>query len=214
MTKDVNELIDHLLQDHKPMEPEQHPLFKVLPLMLIIVLYMSLVTSVIGLRSDWKPEFITQFGTYQLELIMSLTLGITALLATGWLRIPYMKSQKWMVSLACVSAVVFFSFEIYRLISEGIRFSTIESLIECYIHSIVLASIPVALLVMLQKSGSPTKPHLSAVMGTLAITGFAWISLRLTCSVNLAGHNAIVQLSPFMILGLALGVYARKLYKW
>ena len=214
MTKDVNELIDHLLQDHKPIAPEQHPLLKTLPLMLIMIIYMSVVTSIIGLRSDWKPEFLTQFGTYQLELILSLTLGITALLATGWLRIPYMKSQKWMVSIACLSAIIFFSFEIYRLISEGISFSTIDSLIECYIHSIALASIPVALLVMRQKSGSPTRPYLSAIMGTLAITGFAWISLRLTCSVNLAGHNAIVQLSPFMILGLVLGTYARKLYKW
>ena len=214
MTKDVNELIDHLLQDHKPIAPEPHPLIKTLPLMLIMIIYMSVVTSIIGLRSDWKPEFLTQFGTYQLELILSLTLGITALLATGWLRIPYMKSQKWMVSIACLSAIIFFSFEIYRLISEGISFSTIDSLIECYIHSIALASIPVALLVMRQKSGSPTRPYLSAIMGTLAITGFAWISLRLTCSVNLAGHNAIVQLSPFMILGLVLGTYARKLYKW
>ena len=214
MTQNVNKVIDQLLQDHQAVKPELHPLLRTAPFLLAIVAYMSVVTVLIGLRTDWKPEFITQFGTYQLELILSFIVGITALLATGWLRIPYMKSQIWITAVALTSAVAFFSFEAFRLVSEGISFATIDSLIDCYLHSLVLASVPTMVLVFMHKTGSPTRPYLSALMSTLAIAGFAWISLRLTCSVNLAGHNAIVQLSPFMLLGLGLGIYAKKLYKW
>ena len=214
MTQDVDNLIKQLLHDHQAVQPELHPLLKTAPLLLAIVIYMSVVTAFIGLRSDWKPEFVTQFGVFQFELMLSFIVGLTALLATGWLRIPYMKSQPWIVGLALTSAAIFLGFEVFRLISEGITFATLDSFIECYVHSLFLAAAPTALLVFMQKSGSPTKPYLSALMGTLAIAGFAWICLRLTCSVNLAGHNAIVQLSPFMLLGAGLGIYAKRLYRW
>lgn len=214
MTGNVNNLIDQLLNDHQVIRPERHPMVRTLPVALCIIAYMTIVTALIGLRSDWKAEFITEFGIYQVELLMSFIVGFTAILAAGWLRIPYMKNQNWVITAALASAGVFLSFEIYRLISEGITFATVESFIECYLHSLALASLPTMALVLMQKSGSPTRPYLSALMGTLAIAGFAWIALRLTCSVNLAGHNAIVQLSPFMLLGLGLGLYARRLYKW
>lgn len=213
MTDNVNNLINQLLQNHQPIQPERHPLLISMPVAMGIVAYMTVITALIGLRADWYTV-LTRSGTYQFELLLSFTVGLTAMLAAGWLRIPYMKSQAWIISAALASAGTFLSFEAFRLINEGITFATIESFRECYIHSLALASLPTMVLVFMQKSGSPTHPYLSALMGTLAITGFAWISLRLTCSVNLAGHNAIVQLSPFMLLGLGLGLFARRLYKW
>lgn len=214
MPNNIDSFIDELVQDQPPQAPERHPLLRTLPLLVFIVLFMGIVTAGIGLRSDWKPEYVTQFGMFQVELIISFITGFSALLATAWLRVPYMKSQRLITTLALGCAAVFFSLEAFRLISEGINFATIESFIDCYKHSIILAAVPTALLVYFQKTGSSTRPYLSALMGTLAIAGFAWICLRLTCSVNLAGHNAIVQLSPFMILGAGLGLYARKLYRW
>ena len=213
MTNNPHNLIDQLLQDHQPIRPERHPLVRTLPVALGIVAYMTVITALIGLRSDWYPT-LTGSGTYQLELWLSFMVGVTAILATGWLRIPYMKSQFWIIAAALASAGAFLALEAFRLINEGITFSTIETFFECYLHSLALASLPTMALVLMQKSGSPTRPYLSALMGTLAIAGFAWIGLRLTCSVNLAGHNAIVQLSPFMLLGLGMGLYARRLYKW
>lgn len=214
MAQDLDNFINRLVDEQKPAVPERHPFLRTLPLLAFIVIFMTVVTSIIGLRSDWRPEYITQFGVFQVEMILSFLTGLTALLATGWLRVPYMKSQRLVVLLALGFASIFILFELYRLISEGISFATIDSLIDCYQHSILLAVLPTALLLYFQKTGSSTHPYLSALMGTLAIAGFAWICLRLTCSVNLAGHNAIVQLSPFIILGVGLGLYARKLYRW
>jgi len=210
----LDRFIDNLVDSHKPLTPEPHPIRHTLPLFGAIVLLMTLVTAGIGLRSDWKPEFVTQFGLFQVELLLSFIVGFTALLATGWLRVPYMKNQNFVTRLALIFAGIFFSLELFRLVSEGINFATIESFIDCYVHSIFLAAVPTACLIYFQKSGSSTHPYLSALMGTLAIAGFAWICLRLTCSVNLAGHNALVQLSPFMILGAGLGLYARRIYRW
>ncbi len=214
MPHDIDKLIDKLVEQQQAVKPEQHPLVRTLPLFVFITIFMTAVTAAIGLRSDWTPEFLTQFGLFQFELLLSLITGCTALLATGWLRLPYTHHQRWVIRLALTCAAIFFSFEAWRLITEGISFATIDSFIDCYMHSIILAAVPTALLVYFQKTGSSTQPYLSAFMSTLAIAGFAWICLRLTCSVNLAGHNAIVQLSPFMILGIGLGLYARKLYRW
>lgn len=214
MPHDLDKFIDNLVEEQQPLKPELHPLLRTLPLFAVIAVFMTVVTAGIGLRSDWKPEYVTQFGMFQVELLLSFITGFMALLATGWLRVPYMKSQQLVTRLALGCAAVFFSLEAFRLISEGITFATIESFIDCYLHSLLLAALPTALLIYFQKSGSSTQPYLSALMGTLAIAGFAWICLRLTCSVNLAGHNAIVQLSPFLILGAGLGMYARRLYRW
>ena len=213
MTDNVNNLIDQLLQDHHPIPPERHPLLRTLPVAVGIVAYMAVITLLIGLRSDWLA-MLTQSFTYQLELLLAFTVSVTAILAAGWLRIPYMKSQAWVIAAALVSAGIFLSFEVFRLINEGITLAAIQTFRDCYVHALALASLPTMVLVIMQKSGSTTRPYLSALTGTLAIGGFAWIGLRLTCSLDLAGHNAIVQLSPFMLLGLGLGIFARRLYKW
>lgn len=213
-TDNLDRLIDSLIESHQPLVPESHPWRRTLPLFVLITLFMGLMTAGIGLRSDWRPGFVTEFGMFQLELLLSFITGFTALLATGWLRVPYMKSQRWVIGLALGCATLFLSLESFRLINEGIIFATVEAFVECYQHALILAGLPTALLIYFQRSGSSTHPYLSALMGTLAIAGFAWISLRLTCSVNLAGHNAIVQLSPFMVLGAGLGLFARRLYRW
>lgn len=174
---------------------------------------MACVAVLIGLRSDWS-SMVAEFSVYQIELLLSFTVGVTGMLAAGWLRIPYTKNQGLFVFMAIASVSGLIGFELYRLITEGISFATMKALIDCYIDSLLLATLPITAMVMMQRSGSSTHPRLSALMGVLAISGFSWIGLRLTCGYDLAGHNAIVQLSPFLLLGAVMGVFAKKLYRW
>ncbi len=213
MGNDINNLIDQLVEEHQGVEPEPNPLVKMLPLLVGVVGYMASVVVLIGLRSDWQA-MITASATYQIELLLSLLVGVSGMLAAGWLRIPYTKNQRWIVSAALLCGAAFVGFELFRLLSEGVSLASVSAFVSCYLHSLYLATLPTVALVMTQRSGSTTHPYLSALMGVFAIAGFAWIGLRLTCEVNLAGHNAIVQLSPFILLGMVLGISAKRLYRW
>ncbi len=213
MSHDLDNFVDRLVEDHQPVALEPNPLLKMLPLLFGVIGYMLCVTLLIGLRDNWQAT-LTGSLTYQLELSLSFMVGVTGMLAAGWLRIPHTKGQRWVVLVALLCGAAFIIFELFRLITEGITFATMASFIECYQHSIYLAVLPTIVLVMTQRSGSTTHPYLSALMGVFAITGFAWIGLRITCGYDLAGHNAIVQLSPFMLLGMVMGIGAKRLYRW
>ncbi len=213
MSNDINNFIDQLVEEHRGVDPEPNPLVRILPLLIGVAGYMASVVVLIGLRSDWQT-MISGSVTYQVELLLSLLVGVSGMLAASWLRIPYTKNQRLIVAAALLCAAAFIGFELFRLISEGVSFAAVSSFISCYQHSLYLATLPTIALVMTQRSGSTTHPYLSALMGVFAIAGFAWIGLRLTCEVNLAGHNAIVQLSPFILLGMAMGLCAKKLYRW
>ena len=213
MDNDLNNFIDQLVQDHQQVDSEPNPLLRMLPLIVGVVGYMLSVTMLIGLRDDWLSS-LTSSVTYQLELSLSFIVGMAGMVAAGWLRIPHTNGQRLVVVTAFFCGALFVGFELFRLIREGVTFATMESLIECYQHSLYLATLPTLALVMTQRSGSTTHPYLSALMGVFAIAGFAWICLRLTCGYDLAGHNAIVQLSPFMLLGLVMGIGAKKIYRW
>ncbi|MCF6219128.1 MAG: NrsF family protein [Gammaproteobacteria bacterium] len=213
MSNEIDNLVDQLVEAHQGVEPEPNPLVKIAPLLVGVVGYMASVVMLIGLRSDWQA-MITGPVTYQVELLLSLCVGVSGMLATGWLRIPYTINQRLIVSSALLCGVAFIGFELFRLVSEGVSLASVSSFISCYQHSLYLATLPTIALVMTQRSGSTTHPYLSALMGVFAIAGFAWIGLRLTCEVNLAGHNAIVQLSPFILLGMAMGLGAKKIYRW
>ena len=213
MSDNVNKLVGQLLDSHQPVTPEHHPLLRVMPLLLGVIAYMACVTLLIGLRADWQA-MLSESAIHQIELLLSFIVSVMGMLAAGWLRIPYASSQRLFVGLALSTGALFLGFQLFRLISEGINFATLKALIDCYIDSLLLATLPTIALVMNQRSGSSTHPYLSALMGTFAITGFAWIGLRLTCGYDLAGHNAIAQLSPFMLLGVVMGLFAKRLYRW
>ena len=144
--------------------------------------------------------------------MMALT-GLSAALCAAFLCVPDMRGQKWLISVPFTFLAVFLLWIGLRSWVEGVDMPAIH-MGHCMSDGFWMAGIPAAIMVFLSTRGATTRPYLSALMVTLAITAFGYIGLRATCMMDTVGHATIYHLIPFTVFGAVLGLIARRLYKW
>lgn len=212
MTKKTpEELIKDLCEDLEPQQPLKHPLIRMLPWLLATPAITLLIAYVIGMRADWM-EMMLSDSRFQLEMALATGVALSSGAVLGWVNLPDMRQQSWVISIPLVFLVAFFSYVGYMLYIEGTVGMNFQW--RYFYDALLLSIIPMVLVITLIRKGCPSCHRISALFATMAVGAFSWIGLRLTCPIDYAGHNFIIQFAPFVVLGLLAGVFSAKLFKW
>jgi hypothetical protein len=124
-----------------------------------------------------------------------------------------MRGHKWLLSLPFAGVAVFTIWNIVHLTSADMVMPKLH-MDHCMGEGAFMSSIPLAVLFFLVRKGTTTRPVLMAVMNVISVTAISYIGLRFTCAMDTVGHATISHVIPYVIIGIALGMAARKLYKW
>lgn len=212
MSDKLDILIEKLGQDLKPVKPLGHPFPRTASLFICALIYMGAAILYIGLRSDVVDKLGQ--GSFLFEIGFSLVMAIAAALSTGWLSVPDMREQKWLLYPPFILFAVFILFIGIKSYSEGIGVPHNMIFHKCIKDALILACLPIAGFIALSRTGHTTHPVTLAAMSALSTGSLGWIALRLTCSNDTIGHNFFYHFIPFALIGIALGLLARKLYRW
>lgn len=209
--KNLERLIDNLGEDLKPQKPMKHPLLRMLPLLVLTPILTFAIAHFIGMRADWS-EMMMYDTRFQLEIGLALAIALSSGAVLGWVNLPDMRQQPWVLAIPLVFMLVFFGYIGYMLYQEGLTGMKFQT--RYFSDAFMLSLIPTLLLLFILKKGCPSCHKKTALFATMAIAAFSWIGLRLTCPIDYAGHNFIVQFAPFFVLGLLAALFSAKLFKW
>lgn len=207
----TDNLLNELTDDLKPVKTLKHPMVGALVTSCVVLIYLSVVVSVLGIRPDLSDKL--DEATYIYEILMAFSLGILGIISTSFSRFPDNYGCGWVqaVPFTLVSAL---------LVWLGVKTSTHGLHLEpfhwehCFTDALFLGFIPATALVALVKSGASTRPCLSMATIIVSVSALGWGALRLTCPLDTIEHSVFYHLAPFIIVGSVLGALARPLLKW
>lgn len=204
----INQLCDGDLKTLKPTCP-----YTYIAIWLIgSIFYLASVVSYLGLRSDFDMSAMNP--VYIFEIGLGVSILISAAVASSWLNTPDCCQRHWIKFVPVTLSVVFVLWTILRSMEEGMDFLSGLHLGHCAQEGMLMEIIPLIALVFITMKSCTTQPYWSMAMNILAVSTLGWIGLRLTCSIDEMGHSLFNHLLPFAILAAALGMFARKLFKW
>lgn len=209
--KNTDELINDLcanLEATKPCCP-----YRLVSMWLVgAIAYLTFVVAYIGLRPDFDMQLMQ--SSFLFEISIAAFILISASLASSWLSFPDCMQRHWIKIIPLVLSAVFLIWTVIRSMEEGMAFVSGLHLGHCAQEGMIMEILPLIALVFITMKGRTTQPYWSMVMNVLAVSTLGWIGLRLTCSVDEMGHSLFNHILPFAILAAALGLFARKLFKW
>lgn len=206
------DFIKGLTDDLEPCKPLKHPAKRMLPWLLLALVYVFVVcVFFIGLRENWY-HMLMHDPKFQLDMGLAFAVFITSGLVLGWVNLPDMYQQEWVLSIPLIAVAAFFINMFYTLFTAD--FSQPEYDMMCFPHSAALTIIPLGYLISIIRNGCPNCHRLSAFFATLTVSAIGWIGLRLTSSIDHAAQTFLIQFLPFILLGVVLGVLSSKLFRW
>lgn len=209
---DLNNLIDNLSEELKPVKPMGHPAKRVAPLILISVIYVIGIIAMLGPRDDWVPKIMHEID-FVFELLLSLSIFISSAVALAWLNVPDMRGQQWIKAVPLTLTGVFLLWALLRLIFEVNKDFTFH-LGHCNLDGLFMILLPVTVLTFTARKGATTQPVCTAFMTILSFSGLGWAGLRFTCGADSFAHSFLIHFVPFVVLGIIFGVFARKIFRW
>lgn len=212
-SQNIDDLINDLSSDIKPVKKLAHPLLRVFPWVIVSLAYMVGVVHFLGVRYDFQD--IMRDETFIFEMVLLFCLSLTAAYAAGLASIPDMREQKWFLAVPTTIFGVFVLWIGSKLVTEmpDMSFSKF-SWHHCFSDGLMLAFMPIVVMVFLVRKGCTTMPRWACFMSILAVGGLGWAALRISCGMDLIGHVFVYHFTPFLILGSLLGLFAHKIYKW
>lgn len=207
---DTNSLIDKLSDELEPCKracPYRNAaIWGVLSLIYIIVAIVYYGPAIDLSQKVKDSDFLFE---------MMVTLGIFGFgaLASSFLSFPDEMQHSWARTVTVTLFIVFMVWILANIIEEGPNLSFF-SMGSCY-KGIFIEALPFLALVYLTMKGHSTKPYWLMTMNIFAVTALGWIGLRITCAMyDSMLYSFIHYLLPFGILSVALGFFARKIFKW
>jgi hypothetical protein len=208
----MQDLIDTLCSEHKPVKRPLPPLLRALILTLISCAYVAAMVLLVGLRPDIGLKL--KEHEFLFEIIVMGAMAITAGISFFLLCIPDVAKKKWVISVPLTLLGVYAVWCGIHCMHEGMDFQPIHWT-HCLTESLFMAGIPALVLaIFVYSRHATTHPRLMALMGVLTIAGYAYIGMRFTCMVDTAMHAISYHILPFIIAGLVLGMLARRLLRW
>ena len=213
MSKNLDkDIIDQLSDELETCKPLAHPLQRMLPWLIIAPLYVFIIAVfVIGLRDGWFDMLMHDFA-FQIDIGLALFLFISSGAALGWVNLPDMRQDKWVLLFPSVALTLFLSNVIYRLITAD--FSEPNWDLMCTPHAALMIVLPLGGLIYLIKEGCPFCHKRSALLSSLSLSALGWIGLRMTSSIDHISNTFVIQFIPFIVLGIVLGLLSSKLFRW
>lgn len=209
--KNTDNLIEGLCGDLESIKP-RCPYTHIAAWFLGSLFYLATVVSYIGLRPDFDMNAMNPL--YIFEIGLAGLILISASIASSWLSVPDCLQRPWIKIIPITLALIFTLWAVIRSVAEGMDFISGLHIGHCAQEGLLMEVIPLVALVFITIKSCTTQPYWSMVMNVLAVSTLGWIGLRLTCPVDEMGHSLFNHLLPFAILAAALGMFARKLFKW
>jgi len=210
--KNVNDLINSLSDELEPIKTTKHPLNRIVPLIVVSVLYVALMVALIGPRDDFMPKMMYEID-YVFEILLSLSIFISGAMALGWMSIPGMRGQSWMKTIPVTLSGIFVLWAALRIFFEWDQ-PFVFKLQNCSIDGLIMTFLPVAALIFTARRGTTTQPGWTSFITVLSFSGLGWAGLRFTCTAGTFLQSFVVHFVPFVIMGVLFGLFARRLYKW
>lgn len=204
-------LIDSLCVELSEVKVMQHPMKRVLPWLVLGVLYLIASVSYFDLRADIHLKLLQPH--YWLELILIAGMAVTAALCSAWLCVPDMSGQRWMLAVPLTLLSVFLVWKGLRLALEDFAMPAAPWHI-CFFQAFVFGVIPGIMIFLLSARGRTTQPNMLCLMNALAFGGLGYIGLRLTTGAEDVGYTCVSQILPMILLCLTASLLARRLYRW
>lgn len=211
MTDKFDDLINNLTQEAKPVKCLKKPLYRIIPWIAAAILYSACAAYFIGMRHD--ATTIIKDPSFIFEILLVIYIGVSAALASAYLAVPDMCQKKWLVTTNLTATGIFAVWCVIKWYGEGMFIPHVD-FGHCMTEGAFMAILPVAILIFMMKQGMTTHPILMGYMNVISITAIGYVALRFTCSADSISHGTISHLLPYVLLGAAMGIIARKLYKW
>ena len=209
--KKYDDLINGLAEDLKPVKCLRHPLWRITPWIIGAIIYTACSIYFIGLRHDFATALKNPIFLF--EVILMIYIGVTAAISSAYLSVPDMCQKKWLIASNITAIAAFMLWCALQWVTDGMYIPPID-MGHCMGEGAFIAIIPIALLIFMMKQGMTTHPYLMASMNIIAITALGYVTLRCTCAADSLAHATISHLIPYILIGAALGIAARKIYKW
>lgn len=207
----TEDLIGQLCGDLKP-TGSRCPYRRVAVWLLLSMAYIVGVVAYLGLKVDIEAHLTN--ASFLFEMGLALAILVSSALASSWLSFPDCIQRDWM---KIVSLTLFGTF-LFWIIANTIEEGGV-ALSHLYISScsrgLMVEALPFLALVIITAKGHTTQPYWSMAMNVMAVSALGWIGLRVTCSMyDSMAYGFFNYLLPFAILGVGVGFFARKLFKW
>lgn len=209
--KDTESLIDELSGRLTPVKPAPHPVQVISPWVIIAVAYLAGVVHFLGVRMDIADRLGE--GAFLFEMVLTGAIAVSAAYCAGWMAIPDMRGQSWMMAVPVTLFGVFLLWTVCQMAESGLSIRDV-SWHHCFSDAMLMGFVPIATLVMLVKRGATTRPCALAFMSVLSASALGWGALRITCMSESAGHILMLHFLPFVLAAALMGALARRLFRW
>lgn len=208
--KNTDDLIGQLCDDLKPVKP-CCPYRNIYIWLIFSAAYLTGVITFYGPQVDFS-EKITD-AAFLFEMGTALAILITGAMASSWLSFPDSAQKEWIkyVAVALFGSLMLWIFA--NMIEEGMDLALFK-LGSCS-KGLLVEVIPFVALILMTIRGHSTQPYWLMTMNIFAVTALGWMGLRLTCAMyDSMVYSFANYFLPFAILSVAVGFFARKLFKW
>lgn len=209
--KNTEDLIDSLCCELKPVCVLSHPLKRVIPWLILAILYVCLSVCIIGFRFDINT--MMHKSTFVFELFFVAIMAISASLSSVWLCVPDMRGQKWMVAVPFTLFSMFSVWMILRAILDPFHIPLFQWHF-CLQGSVIFGVLPAVTIFLLSLKGRTTHPHILSIMISLAIGSLGYIGLRLVCASEDIGHIFFTHTAPYIAFSLMICLIGNRIYRW
>lgn len=208
---DTDNLIDKLTEELEPVKPMAKPLQRAFIWLFTGMLSVAIMGAIVKYRMDLSEK--VQEPMFLGELSLIFLLSASAAYASAWLSLPDGGSKTKTIYLPYSIVAI----AVILLISEVVEHGYVLKQFEfhhCIVDATLMGTIPLCLMIWMTKQGAPTKPVVAAITNMVAAGSIGYIGLRLTCGSDEIGHVCTYHIIPFVVVGLVIGLLARRLYRW
>jgi len=175
------------------------------------IVYIAGVIFYLGPKINLDTSLTNAAFLFEMGIIGALFLS--SAVASSFLSFPDGLQRGWIKGVTMTLFGVFLLWITANSIEEGVDLSML-SMGSCS-RGILVEGIPFGILVFMTMRGYSTQPYWLMTTNVLAATALGWIGLRLTCTMyESMVYGFLHYLLPFMVLGAAIGFFARKIFKW
>jgi hypothetical protein len=208
----IQATIESLANDLKPVKCCKNPLWVSFLWAAIAVTYVIAVASMVGLRSNLSDRMTDPLFTF--EILLALLTGLAATVATFLLSVPDVRGKSWVLPIPTTLFFVHLLWMFTRMNAEGMGPMPSLAFSYCWVDAALMAGIPAILAVVLVRRGATVRPVFLAFNAVLAMSSFGWIGVRLTCMHDTVGKAYLINYLPYIVLGVAFGLLARRIFRW
>jgi len=206
----TNDIIEQLSEGLEPVK-RRCPYKNIVIWLVFSAAYITGLIWFLGPKID-IDDYIKD-ASFLFEMGLVTALFMSSAVASSFLSFPDGLQRGWIKSATLSIFGIFLLWITANTIEEGIDLSMI-SMGSCS-RGVLVEGIPFVFLIFMTMRGHSTQPYWLMTMNVLAATAIGWIGLRLTCSMyDSMVYGFLHYLLPFMILGAAIGFFARKIFKW